>query len=72
MSYRTGLEIKKEILALLKKHPCVISEMERKVKTSDKVLHRHLKELEFLGIIELIRYDRSPNTGRPYMVAKIK
>ncbi len=70
MEYRTGLEIKKRIIALLKEKECVISYLERKVNTSDKVLKRHLKELEYLGIIKIIKHKRSPKTGRPYTTAK--
>lgn len=72
MEYRTGLEIKKDILRLLKVKPHVISELERKVGTSDRVLHRHLAELEYLGIVEIIKHEKSPHTGRPFKVAKLK
>jgi len=71
MKYRSGLEIKKRIIALLKEKECVISYLERKINTSDKVLKRHLKELEYLGIVKIIKHPKSPKTGRPYTTAKL-
>jgi len=71
MKYRTGLEIKKEIIKLLKEREHVINQLERKINTSDKVLKRHLKELEYLGIVKITRYKKSKKTGRPYSVARI-
>ena len=71
MKYRTGLEIKKEIIKLLREKEHVISQLERKINTSDKVLKRHLKELEYLGIVRIIKHKKSRKTGRPYSVARI-
>ncbi|MFA7708460.1 MAG: hypothetical protein WCX73_05915 [Candidatus Pacearchaeota archaeon] len=71
MEYRTGLDIKKQILALLKQSPQVISEMERKINTSDRVIKRHVAELEYLGIVKVIKYEKSEKTGRPYTVVKL-
>ncbi|MFA6550042.1 MAG: ArsR family transcriptional regulator [Candidatus Gracilibacteria bacterium] len=71
MAYRSGLIIKKEIIKCLKKEECVISQLERKVNTSDKVLKRHLAELEFLGIVKIIKHNKSSKTGRPYTTAKL-
>lgn len=72
MVYRSGLQIKKELLDCLKKGEQVISQLERKINTSDKVIKRHLKELEFLGIVEIKDHKKSEKTGRPYTVAKLK
>lgn len=74
MVYRSGLQIKKEILDCLRKGEHVISQLERKINTSDKVILRHVKELEFLGLVEVRKHERSDNTGRPYtsVVLKIK
>jgi len=72
MNYRSGLEIKATILKCLRERSHTISEMETKVRTSDRVLHRHLKELEFLGIVQIIQHEKSPNTGRPYKEVKLK
>ena len=71
MGYRSGLEIKKRIIDLLKEKECVISYLERKINTSDKVLKRHLKELEYLGIVKITKHEKSPKTGRPYTTAKL-
>ena len=71
MKYRSGLEIKKEIIKFLKQKECVISYLERKINTSDRVLKRHLKELEYLGIVKIVKHDKNPKTGRPYTTVKI-
>ena len=71
MKYRTGLKIKKEIIRLLKEREHVISQLERKINTSDKVLKRHLKELEHLGIVKITKHKKSSKTGRPYTTAKL-
>ncbi len=72
MRYRAGLDIKKDIIRLLKEKERSISEMETKLNTSDKVIKRHLKELEFFGIVKITQHKRSPKTGRPYTTAEIK
>ncbi|MCK4521136.1 MAG: ArsR family transcriptional regulator [Nanoarchaeota archaeon] len=71
MTYRTGLMIKKEILKYLKQGEYVISQLERKINTSDRVLKRHLAELEFLGIVKITKHNRSSKTGRPFTSVKL-
>lgn len=71
MEYRTGLKIKKEIINFLKEKEHVISQLERKINTSDKVLKRHLEELEYLGIVKITKHKKSPKTGRPYTSVKL-
>ena len=71
MRYRTGLAIKKEIIVLLREKKHVISQLETKVNTSSKVLKRHLKELEYLGMVRLSHHTRSEKTGRPYTTAEL-
>jgi len=71
MKYRSGLDIKKAILELLRQKPHVISEMERKVDTSDRVIKRHVAELEYLGIVKVIKYKKSEKTGRSYSVVEL-
>ena len=72
MAYRSGLDIKKETLRLLKERPYVISEIERKINTSDRVINRHLAELEYLELVKIKNFSKSENTGRPYKVAELK
>lgn len=71
MGYRTGLEIKKTILDQLADRPRVLSELERRVDTNDRVLKRHLEELAYLGVVQLITHPRHAKTGRPYTTAKL-
>ena len=72
MEYRSGLEIKKSILKFLKEGEQVISQLERKINTSDKVIKRHIKELAFLNIVEIIEHKRNEKTGRPYTSIRLK
>lgn len=72
MRYRSGLEIKKKILEILRSGEFTISYLERKIRTSDKVLKRHLSELQFLGIVNIIKHSKSSKTGRPYTTIKMK
>ena len=71
MKYRTGLEIKKSIIELLKGGDQVISQLERKINTSDKVLKRHLAELEYLGVVKITKHKKSSKTGRPYTTIRL-
>lgn len=71
MAYRTGLRIKQEIIKLLREKEHVISQLERKINTSDKVLKRHLNELEYLGIVRITKHKKSQKTGRPYATVKL-
>ena len=71
MGYRTGLEIKKIILDQLANRPHVLSELERRVDTNDRVLRRHLEELEYLGVVRLTTPPRHARTGRPYTTVAI-
>lgn len=71
MGYRSGLQIKKIILDQLADRPHVLSELERRVDTNDRVLRRHLEELEYLGVVQLTIHPRHAKTGRPYTTAAI-
>lgn len=71
MKYRSGLDIKKQIIQLLKQKACVISEIERKINTSDSVVKRHIAELKYFGIVKIIKFEKNKNTGRPYTVIKL-
>ena len=71
MGYRTGLDIKKAILNHLGQRPHVLSELERGVDTNDTVLRRHLDELAYLGLVQLISHPRHERTGRPYTTAQL-
>lgn len=71
MKYRSGLEVKKAILKELRGGAKVISQLERKIRTSDRVLKRHLAELEYLGIVKITKHVKSEKTGRAYTTAEL-
>lgn len=71
MARRSGLDIKKAILEVLKDGPKAISELERKVNTSDRVIKRHVVELEYLGLVKRVTHPKSKNTGRPFTIIKL-
>lgn len=71
MEYRDGLDIKKALIHVLKERGYVISQLERKINTSSSVLHRHIRELEYLKIVEMIKHEKSSKTGRPYTMVKL-
>ena len=58
---RTSLEIKKEILKLLKKSPKTFAELERKVNSSFQSIKSNCKELQFFGFIKVSRKKHHVN-----------
>lgn len=66
MANRSGLEVKKAIIASIKRGARVMGQIERKAGISNRMLKKHLDELEFLGIVEKVTHPRHTQTGRPY------
>ena len=56
---------------MLRDKPCVLSRLERKLGFSNATLRRHLEELEYLGIVKITAFKRSPKTGRPYTTVEL-
>jgi len=48
-----------------------LGELERKTNSNNLTILNHLKELEFFGLVEMIKQKKNPNTGRPYTSIKI-
>lgn len=72
MERRSGLDIKKKILNILKtKGEVSLGELERKTNTNNKTILSHIKELEFFNKVEIIKHKRSEKTGRPFTSVKI-
>ena len=65
------VQIKKDILKALRQKQRVMIELERKVNTSTAVLMRHLRELEFLGLVKLTRHKKHPQSGRAFTVVEL-
>lgn len=73
MKRREGLDIKKKILDVLKKDgEMSLGEIERKANTNNVSLLKHLKELEYFGLVEIIKHNKSEKTGRPYTSVRLK
>lgn len=71
MRIRSSLTIKKQIIAMLRDKPCVLSRIERRLGLSSATLRRHLEELEYLGIVKITAFKRSPKTGRPFTTVEL-
>lgn len=73
MSRRKALDIKKEILRILKENgELSLRELDIKVNTNYQTIRDQIKELEFFGKVEIIRHKKSEKTGRPYTSVKLK
>jgi predicted ArsR family transcriptional regulator len=73
MERRGGLEIKKQILKVLKENgEMPLGEIERKTNTNNLTILNHLKELEFFEKVEIIKHKRNEKTGRPYTSVRLK
>lgn len=58
---------------MLKEHGEIsLRQLETKTDTNNITILKHVKELEFFGRIEVIRYAKNPKTGRPSTTVKIK
>jgi predicted ArsR family transcriptional regulator len=70
---RKPLEIKKKILQTLKENKELsLRELDIKVNTSYQTIKDQIEELEFFGIVEVIKHKKSEKTGRPYTSVKLK
>ena len=71
MKRRVALEIKKEILKLLKDKELSLRKLETKVDTNYKTIKTQVKELEYFGFIKVIHHDKSKHTGKPFTTVKL-
>ena len=64
---RSSIEIKKAIINLLKQEKELsLRKLDIKLNTASKTIRAHCKELEFLGIVKLIKHKRNTKNGKPY------
>ena len=64
---RTALDIKKEILQLLKKNKEMsLRGLESKINTNYKTILVQVKELEYFGFVKIIKHEKNKINGRPY------
>ncbi|HKZ33800.1 MAG TPA: HTH domain-containing protein [Candidatus Nanoarchaeia archaeon] len=69
---RKPLEIKKRILQVLKENKELsLRELDIKVNTSYQTIRDQIEELEFFGLVNVIKHKKSSKTGRPYTSVKL-
>lgn len=69
---RKPLEIKKQILKILKENGEVsLRELDIKANTNYQTIRDQIEELEFFGLVEVIKHKKSEKTGRPYTSVKL-
>jgi predicted ArsR family transcriptional regulator len=71
MSRKNGLQIKKEIIKKLKNKEMSLRELETKLNTNYQTIRTHIKELEYFGLVEIIKHEKNKQNGRPYTSVKI-
>ena len=70
---RKPLEIKKKILQVLKENrELSLRELDIKVNTSYQTIRDQIGELEYFGLVEIIKHKKSEKTGRPYTSVRIR
>jgi hypothetical protein len=68
---RTPLEIKKQIIAMLKEKQTSLRQLDIKVNCGYRTVICQCKELEYMGIVRIIKHQKNPKTGRPYSTAEL-
>ena len=63
---RSPLDIKKRMIKFLKEKDRSLRELDIKVNCGYRTIINQCKELEYLGIVKVIKHKRNPKTGRPY------
>ncbi len=71
MKRRTALDIKKEIIKLLRKKEMSLREIETKVNTNYQTVKTQVKELNFFGFVQIIKHEKNKRNGRPYTSVKL-
>lgn len=70
---RRAIDIKKKILKTLEKEGEIsLKALEIKVNTGSQTIQTQIEELEFFGLIEVIKHEKSEKTGRPYTSVRLK
>ena len=73
MKKRKPLEIKKKILKVLKEHGEVsLRVLDIKVNTNYQTIRDQIEELEYFGLVQVIKHEKSEKTGRPYTSVRLK
>jgi predicted ArsR family transcriptional regulator len=68
---RKALQIKKQILKVLKNKEMTYKDLERKINTNSETIKTQIKELEYLGFVKTTKHEKSKHTGRPFTTIKL-
>ena len=72
MSRRKALDIKKEILKVLRQHgELSLRELDIKVNTNSSTIKTQVEELVFFDKVEITKHPKNDKTGRPYTTVKL-
>lgn len=73
MSRRKALDIKKDILRVLK-HEGELSlrDLDIKVNTNSHTIKTQIEELEFFDKVQTVRHSKNDKNGRPFTTVKLK
>lgn len=70
---RRVIDIKKAILKTLEKEgELSLKALEIKVNTGSQTIQTQIEELEFFGLVKIIKHKKNKKTGRPYTSVKLK
>ena len=73
MARRKALDIKKDILRVLKEYgELSLRELDIKVNTNSKTLRTQIEELEFFNKVTVLKHNRNDKNGRPFTTVKLK
>jgi predicted transcriptional regulator len=71
MYKRKSIEVKKEILKLLKSSKMSYAQLERKVNTGFRTIKSNCEELESYGFIEVKKIPKHPSNGKESFLISI-
>ncbi len=73
MSRRKALDIKKEILKVLKRDgELSLRDLDIKVNTNSSTIRTQIEELEFFEMVIVTKHQKNEKNGRPYTTIRIK
>lgn len=71
MPRKSGLDIKKNLIKVLKEKECSLRELETKLNTNYLTVRNHCKELEYFDIIKFVKHNENSKNGRPYTTVRL-
>ena len=73
MARRKALDIKKDILKILKeKGEMSLRDLDIKINTNSNTIKAQVEELEFFDKVMVIKHPKSDKTGRPFTTVRLK